>query len=240
MRATPLPIPGPEHSIMATRKSQTKREREATAEPTPEQAGVQQFPAESSRARVWQLHLRGMSKVRIAAAVGLNRETVAKIIQQCYRDIAPERKISPARKLDAAVARWRLVQEQAWADHDADDERERQVLALGEQPSDGKDARPSNVTVRFQSQRSQYLRIILDAEKEIARLEGLYENILDVDGAVGFVVVKRDPASQSDSSSDSLRGQSGQIALSARLAGIPAPGGHPDNTDDDGKVGDLL
>jgi hypothetical protein len=191
-------------------KSKSQSEREARAEPTTvtqEQASVQQFPAESSRARVWELHLRGMSKVRIAAAVSLNRETVAKIIQRCYAEIAPERKVSPARKLDAAVARWRLVQEQAWADHDADDERERSVLALSlaqaRQASDVQDVQDakarhssqSNVSIRYQSQRSQYLRIILDAEKEIARLEGLYEGILDVDGGAVFRIQK---LSQSD------------------------------------------
>jgi hypothetical protein len=48
----------------------------------------------------------------------------------------------------------RLVEEQAWADHDADDG----------------------------GQRSRYLRIILDVEREIARLEGLYEVALDDGG----------------------------------------------------------
>jgi len=219
---------------MTARKRVSKSEREARAEPTTaqQQASIQQFPAESSRARVWELHLRGMSKVRIAAAVGLNRETVAKIIQRCYAEIAPERKVSPARKLDAAVARWRLVQEQAWADHDADDERERQVLGLpfSTPAEDGppRKGSESNVTVRYQSQRSQYLRIILDAEKEIARLEGLYENILDVDGAVGFVVIRRDSQGQSDTAI----GQSGQIASSARYRAIPAPA----DTSQDGAI----
>lgn len=133
--------------------------------------------------------------------------------------LAEERKRSSARKLDGAVGRMRRLQEQAWADHDADDERERQVLALGQQPSDTHEGKPSNVSIRFQSQRSQYLRIILDAEKEIARLEGLYEGMLDVDGAVGFVVIRRD---QSDKS-DTPNSQSGQIASSATLTGIPAP-----------------
>ncbi len=119
---------------------------------------------------------------------------------------ADERKRSHARKLDGAVGRMRRLQEQAWADHDEDDQRERQALSLGstgQQPSDGKadgkDARQSSgpsVSIRFQSQRSQYLRIILDAEKEIARLEGLYDGLLDVDGAVGFVVIRRDQNDQ--------------------------------------------
>ena len=45
--------------------------------------------------------------------------------------------------------------------------------------------------VRYQSQRSRYLRIILDAEKEIARLEGLYESRADGGGEVVFRVVER-------------------------------------------------
>ena len=217
---------------MVARKGQSKREREAIAEPTTitqeqarNQASIQQSPAEIARARVWELHLRGLPKVRIAAEVHLDRGTVTKIINESYKEVAEERKLSNARKLNEAVARWRRLQEQAWEDHDADDERERQVLALGSsgqqsQPSgdakDGKDARQSNVSIRFQSQRSQYLRIILDAEKEIARLEGLYEGILDVDGAVGFVVIRRDQSSQSDTSIT----QSGQIASSVAMAGI--------------------
>lgn len=175
---------------MSSRKG-NKREREAIAEPMEtEQASVQQFPAESSRARVWEMHLRGVPKTRIAEAVGINRETVATIITKCYREIAPEQKVSPARKLREAVARMRLVQEQAWNDHDADDDREQSVLALSaaqaqqspddDQPRKGKE---SSVSIRYQSQRSQYLRIILDAEKEIGRLEGLYEGLLDVEGA---------------------------------------------------------
>ena len=44
----------------------------------------------------------------------------------------------------------------------------------------------SGRAVGYQSQRSQYLRVILDAEREIARLCGLYEAGVAVDGAVVF------------------------------------------------------
>jgi hypothetical protein len=176
-----------------------------------EQAGIQQTPAEMARARVWELHLRGLPKVRIAQAVNLDRGTVAKLITACYADIADERRRDAKRKLDGAVQRMRLVQEQAWNDHDADDERERQVLALSvaqvtpqvADASDDSDAKarhnsaPSAVSIRYQSQRSQYLRIILDAEKEIARLEGLYEGLLDVEGAAVFRITKISPEAAS-------------------------------------------
>lgn len=215
---------------MTTRKS-VKREREAIAEPTTdaqEQASVRQYVAEDARARMWEMHLRGIPKARIADALGVNRATVARLINAAYAEIAAERKRSNARKLDGAVGRMRRLQEQAWADHDADDERELQVLALSmsqasdvPDASDASDAKsrhssPSNVTVRYQSQRSQYLRIILDAEKEIARLEGLYEGMLDVDGAVGFVVIRRDQ-------SDTSNGQGGSLPSSATLAAIQPP-----------------
>ena len=213
-------------------KGRTKREREPLGEPTTEQASEYHHIAESSRAQAWEMHLRGIPRTRIAVALGINRATVAKIINGYYAETATERKISAARKLDGAVQRMRRLQEQAWADHDADDEREQAVLALasspdGENGSDGasepdgndpgmrKRGRESNgpsVTVRYQSQRSQYLRIILDAEKEIARLEGLYDSLLDVEGAVGFVVIR-----------EAKGAQSGQIATSATLRGIPAP-----------------
>ena len=51
-------------------------------------------------------------------------------------------------------------------------------------------------------------QMFLDAEKEIARLEGLYEGILDVDGAVGFVVIRRD-------------GQGYQTATAVKAARLP-------------------
>jgi hypothetical protein len=229
---------------MTARKRVSKREREARAEPTTveqQQADGRILPSESQRARVWELHLRGIPKTRIARTVGIHYETVRKIIRSCYGEIAEERKLTTARKLDGAVARWRLVQEQAWLDHDEDDARERLVLEMSlvggnlvelakdagvesaGAPAGSRKPRDSNAPVRFQSQRSQYLRIILDAEKEIARLEGLYEGILDVDGAVGFVVVRRDQSSQSDSPS----GQSGQIASSVAMAAIQPPSENP-------------
>jgi hypothetical protein len=194
-------ILGPEHSDMTARKSSSKREREAIAEPTTanqeqasQQASEYQHVAEDARARMWEMHLRGIPKTRIADALSVNRATVARLINQSYAEIAAERKRSNARKLDGAVGRMRRVQEQAWADHDEDDKREQQVLALALDGSDAQDAKSrgqsSNASIRFQSQRSQYLRIILDAEKEIARLEGLYEGMLDIDGGAVFRIQK--------------------------------------------------
>jgi hypothetical protein len=70
-------------------------------------------------------------------------------------------------RIEEAVARLRLVQAQAWADHDADEARERLVLGLV--------ARGQADRARYQSQWAQYLRVVLEAEKEIARLDGLCE-----------------------------------------------------------------
>ena len=189
---------------MAARK-RDKREREAIAEPTEtEQADGRILPSETQRARVWELHLRGVPKTRIARLVGIHYETVRKIIMACYAEVAEERKLTTARKLGEAVQRMRLVQEQAWSDHDADDEREQRVLALSlaqaaadTNTKETKEVRPSNVSIRYQSQRSQYLRIILDAEKEIARLEGLYEGLLDVEDAAVFRITKISPEAAS-------------------------------------------
>ncbi len=180
---------------MTARKRQTKREREPLGEPTTEQASVPQNAAESVRARAWEMHLRGIPKTRIAQALSLDRGTVARIITACYAEVASDQKFNPARKLGEAVTRMRRLQEQAWADHDADDEREQAVLALsvGGAPADpdgkrGRDSSGSSVTVKYQSQRSQYLRIMLNAEKEIARLEGLYDSLLDVEGGAVFSI----------------------------------------------------
>ena len=192
---------------MARRKT-AQREREAIAEPMEsQQASEYQHVAETLRARIWEMHLRGIPKTRIAAEFSLARATVARVISACYAEVAGEHKQQTARKLGEAVQRMRLVQEQAWSDHDADDEREQRVLALSMaqavDASDASDAKArssspsSNVSIRYQSQRSQYLRIILDAEKEIARLEGLYEGLLDVEGAAVFRITKISPEAAS-------------------------------------------
>lgn len=212
-----------------------KREREASAEPMEsQQASIQQTPAEMARARVWELHLRGIPKVRIAQSVNLDRGTVAKLIAACYAEIADERKQDARRKLDGAIQRMRLVQEQAWNDHDADDERECQVLALScasvaendavaDDDQQRRKSRDSSVSIRYQSQRSQYLRIILDAEKEIARLEGLYEGLLDVEGGIAVTFIKlTDDEVQRHRARQNAQG--GLLASSATLAAIPAPG----------------
>jgi hypothetical protein len=111
--------------------------------------------------QVWDLYLRGWPYSRIGRELGLHRDTVSGIVEQCYAEVAGERKRKLSRKLDAAVERLRRVQRQAWADHDADDAREVRVLLEGA---------PG---VRYQSQRAAYLKVIVDAEREISRLEGL-------------------------------------------------------------------
>lgn len=126
---------------------------------------------------MWERWLRGVPKSRIAAEFGLSRETVATLINECYAETASERKASLVRKQSAAIARMRRVQQQAWDYCDADDERERSVLERGVPGT------------RYQSQRSQYLRVIVDAEKEIARLEGLYEATDAGEGAVEFRIL---------------------------------------------------
>ena len=82
-----------------------------------------QNATEDVRARAWGMYLSGAPKSRIARALALDRETVSRYIRACYAEVADERRMTLARKLDGAVARWRRVQEQAWDDHDADDER---------------------------------------------------------------------------------------------------------------------
>jgi hypothetical protein len=167
--------------------SEREPERSAGESATQQQASMPQNAAESVHARAWEMHLSGIPKVRIARALALDRETVSRYIRACYAEVASERRMTLARKLDGAIARWRRVQEQAWADHDEDDQREMQALeySLGRQGG----AR-GKATMRYQSQRSRYLRVILDAEKEIARLEGLYEGWHGDGGEVVFHIVK--------------------------------------------------
>ncbi len=128
-----------------------------------EQASMYQHAPEQDLARMWEMFLRGVPKTRIAEALGIERHTVARHLSAMYREVAEERKISNARKLDMAVARMRCVEVQAWADHDADDG----------------------------GQRSRYLRVILEVEKAIARLEGLYDVAPDDGGGEVVFTLRR-------------------------------------------------
>jgi hypothetical protein len=133
------------------------------------------------REQVWTLHLRGVSMRQIALRLTLNRKVVARLLGECEREFAAERRARLKRKLEGTIARMRHVQAQAWDDHDADDENG-----------------PEH------SQKSLHLRLALDAEKEIARLEGLYADdvsdlvavLFSVERVVGGVVVKRQGSGQ--------------------------------------------
>lgn len=140
-----------------------------------------QHAPEMMLTRMWDMHMRGVPKTRIAAVLGIERHTVARRLRAMYREVAEERKISNARKLDMAIARMRCVGVQAWTDLDADDG----------------------------GQRSRYLRIILDVEKAIARLEGLYEVALDDGGEnVNVFFVRRDEGLGGEATSaESMRGE---------------------------------
>ena len=175
------------------RKPQGKQGKQASVRPLPATLGgraheTSDVAGETSderavatpddqREAVWTLHLRGVSQRQIARQLDLHRDTVGRLIRECYRDFGAERRARMKRGLEAAVARMRHVQEQAWVDHDADDERERAVLEA---------AVPG---MRYTSQRASYLRLALDAEKEIARLEGLYaEDAPDLLGVLFQVI----------------------------------------------------
>lgn len=174
-----------------------------------------------ARDRVWEMHLRGVPKARIARELGIDRETVTRHIKACYAESGRDLKAERTRKLDAAIIRLRRIQEQAWDYCDADDERERSVLALmlsGEaEPSEGngeksgsKNNNKGRSMVRYQSQRSQYLRVVLEAEKEIARLEGLYEALGEDVGTVTFRFVREGHPTE----------QGGAVVATARLAAV--------------------
>lgn len=136
-------------------------------EPQDEPKDERQRITDAQRERILELHLRGVPKSRIAHAVGVHRDSVARVLHTLYRELAGERREKLERKLAVAVARMRRIQEQAWEDHDR---------AGDEAGSAG--------------QRAQHLRIALDAEKEIARLEGLYEGVVE-DGATVVLRIER-------------------------------------------------
>lgn len=182
---------------------------ERTPEGAQEASMRQDASLVDARARVWELHVRGVSRVRIAREVGVHRQTVGRWLATEYAALEREGKVKREQELTMAVARLRHIQQQAWEDHDADDERERVVLApvIGEgdgeredreasakkakreeRSSEGRGERDSagRGMARYQSQRAQYLRVILDAEREIARLLGLYEKAGATEGTVVF------------------------------------------------------
>lgn len=182
---------------------------------------------EAKRERVWELHLRGVPKSRIAKECDLSRDTVASLIAECYAEVQGERVEDMRARLAGAIARMRRVQEQAYRDHDADDERELSVLALmtggggSAEGVKGDEKARGRVMARYQSQRSQYLRVILDAEKEIARLEGLYESLADESGAVLFRIVGLAQGAQISSSAHQAANSEGGVAAPSPARGDP-------------------
>ncbi len=171
-----------------------------TNEGTEETPRVERRPAkrdytpmwEARWQQVWELHLRGWSRAHIARETGLTARTVTRIVKRQYVDVGYNREATLEEKLTAAIERMRHVQRQAWADHDEDAEHERQVLAamgVGAAPAGGDGAEKWEIgPVRYQSQRAQYLRVILDAEREIARLQGLYEGLLGAGATTTYVL----------------------------------------------------
>jgi hypothetical protein len=159
------------------------------------------------RAAVWRRHLRGESFSAISRALDLNARSVSRIVRACYQELGRDRKAVLAAALDESIERLRAVQRQAWSDHDEDDQRERAALASaldgrGDEKGGrkGKGARPARSArgdgARFTSQRAQYLRVALDAEREIARLRGLYGAVIpEMDATVVFRIERVEPAS---------------------------------------------
>jgi hypothetical protein len=123
--------------------------------------------AEDQVQRALVLWLRGESYAAIGRTLGVHRQTAAELVRQAYAEVRESADVSGRQMVAEAVERMRGVQRQAWADHDADEERE---VALLERALAGQ-----LEGVRIQSQRAQYLKVILEAEKEIARLQGLYD-----------------------------------------------------------------
>jgi hypothetical protein len=123
--------------------------------------------AEDQVQRALALWLRGESYAGIGRHLGVHRQTAAELVRQAYAEVRESGDLSGRQMVAEAVERMRTVQRQAWADHDADEERE--VVLLERALAGGLES------VKIQSQRAQYLRVILEAEKEIARLQGLYD-----------------------------------------------------------------
>jgi hypothetical protein len=120
------------------------------------------------RSKVWLRYLRGVSYTAIGVELDLNRGTVARIVRACYQQVRHERQGTLADALEESIARIRHMQQQAWENHDQEEEA---------------------------TQRATHLRLALDCEKEIARLRGLYGAVVpEVDATVVFRIELVEPS----------------------------------------------
>lgn len=195
----------PAQRSVARRRKQAAPGTRAPRGTAPQRAAQGTAPepvADDLREQVWTLHLRGLSMRQIALRLDLNRKAVARLLGECERAFGAERRARLKRKLERAIAGLRHVQAQAWEDHDSDDAAEK-------------------------SEKSAHLRLALDAEREIARLEGLYASDTPDLVAVLFRVERVERTERVTSG--------GVVVTSARIV---AEDGARDEAD--GGVGDVV
>jgi DNA-binding transcriptional regulator YiaG len=123
--------------------------------------------------------IAGHTAAQIRAQLSISEKTLSrdlKVINDQLQQWAAEQQ---NRALATAIAQYQRVVDQAWADHAADAENERKWLAgeFAEQtqvadPVDG--ARVEKRTQQqFKSQKSDYLRVIVQATEKLCKLAGL-------------------------------------------------------------------
>ena len=94
-------------------KEQTEQTGQKAAQEHASKQAVQQV-GDDQREQVWTLHLRGVTQRQIALRLDLNRKTVTRLLNECYREFGAERRARLKHKLDGAVAHMRHIQTHAW------------------------------------------------------------------------------------------------------------------------------
>lgn len=163
---------------MAERRQQGRRERDATTdtqgrEPSPGADALLDGLGVPDQA--YKLHLRNMSYRAIGARLGIDKTTAQRYVKQLERETAPRRKEAREKLLRGTIERLRGIAVEA-ADQ------------LDE--TDARDARGA----------AALLNTRLACEREIARLQGLYEHLVTDDdlGGITITISRRRDAGPAD------------------------------------------
>jgi hypothetical protein len=173
----------------------------------------------SPREQAFALYCRGLRSPAIAARLGLPERTIRRWLRAIRADVASLRHADRAAELTRAIERHRAVVAAAWDAYDRERQIEDALLAghydrprrRAYYPSTDPDSvSPSRFRGRGQGERSsllyedferphrlnhgpRYLAIIVAAQREIARLQGLYDLLAEQPPANIQITITRRP-----------------------------------------------
>lgn len=126
--------------------------------------------------QAYRLHLRGLGVRVIGQKLGIDKDTAQRYVRQVEREMAPRRKETREKLLRTAIVRLRGIALEASEQLD-------HMAADRERCNDGRAA-------------AALLNTRLNCEREIARLQGLFEHLVSDDEGAGIVITisRRAPA----------------------------------------------